>query len=93
MRSLRRKCVHANLTLSLAVVLFIYDTLITFNGEVAYFWTAKRTGGASLLFFANRWISMTLYVSEMVGFVALPSDKVSTLSQYQDKSDRYQRFV
>ncbi|TFK78246.1 hypothetical protein K466DRAFT_507600, partial [Polyporus arcularius HHB13444] len=54
--------VHVTLTLSLAVVLFIFDTFLTFDREVAYFWTAKRISGAALLFFANKWISMVYYV-------------------------------
>ncbi|KAI0685381.1 hypothetical protein C8T65DRAFT_748003 [Cerioporus squamosus] len=37
-----------------AAVLFIYDTFIMLDREVACFWTAKRPGGASLLFFANK---------------------------------------
>ncbi|KAI0711945.1 hypothetical protein C8T65DRAFT_739401 [Cerioporus squamosus] len=56
-----------------ACILFIYDAFVTFEREVACFW-AKR-GGASLLFFANRWISMTLYIMVLVGFVTFPSDK------------------
>ncbi|RDX49148.1 hypothetical protein OH76DRAFT_1483364 [Lentinus brumalis] len=56
-------------------VIFIYDALITFDREVAYLWTAKRVGGASLLFLANKWISMTVYVMLLVGFTSFPSDK------------------
>ncbi|TFK92465.1 hypothetical protein K466DRAFT_228471 [Polyporus arcularius HHB13444] len=57
-------------------VLFVYDTIITFDQEVAYFWTAKRIGGASLLFFANKWISLTVYVMLLVSFASFPSDKL-----------------
>ncbi|KAI0714146.1 hypothetical protein C8T65DRAFT_828873 [Cerioporus squamosus] len=58
-----------------ASILFIYDTFVTFDREVACFWTAKRTGGASLLFFANKWINMTYYVMLLVSFISFPSDK------------------
>ncbi|RDX49130.1 hypothetical protein OH76DRAFT_1404030 [Lentinus brumalis] len=57
-----------------ASILLIYDTFITFDREVACFWTAKRTG-AALLFFANRWISAAYYVMVLVEFVPFPSDK------------------
>ncbi|RDX49166.1 hypothetical protein OH76DRAFT_1483375 [Lentinus brumalis] len=68
-------------------VLFIFDTLLTFDREVAYFWTAKRVGGASLLFFANKWISMTVCVMVLVGFASPPSDVVSSLIWSHGKSD------
>ncbi len=85
--------VHVEPTLSLAIVLFLYDTVLTFDGEVTYFWTAKRIGGASLLFFANKWISMTVYLMSLVKFASFFSDKVSSLSQSHGKSDQNQRFV
>ncbi len=58
------------------------------------FGTTKRTG-AALLFFANKWISMSVYVMVLVTFATLPSDKVSSpsLSPCQGISDGYQRFV
>ncbi|KAI0697820.1 hypothetical protein C8T65DRAFT_754270 [Cerioporus squamosus] len=62
-----------------ASVLLIYDTFITFDREVACFWTAKRPGGASLLFFAIKWTSMTLYVMGLVTFTSFPSDKSCSL--------------
>ncbi|RDX47651.1 hypothetical protein OH76DRAFT_724843 [Lentinus brumalis] len=69
--------------LAAASVLFIYDTVITFDREVAYFWTAKRTG-ASILFFANKWISMMVYVMAWLNIVPLlgPSDKAMTVLQF-----------
>ncbi|RPD73249.1 hypothetical protein L226DRAFT_524087 [Lentinus tigrinus ALCF2SS1-7] len=61
-----------------AAVLFIYDACVTFDREVAYFWNAKRKV-ASLLFFANRWISMTLYIMWFVdSFATFSSDKSCT---------------
>ncbi|TFK78399.1 hypothetical protein K466DRAFT_453390, partial [Polyporus arcularius HHB13444] len=39
-------------------VLFIYETVIMFTREVACFWTARWTG-ATLLFFATKWLAMT----------------------------------
>ncbi|KAI0697857.1 hypothetical protein C8T65DRAFT_698027 [Cerioporus squamosus] len=53
-----------------ACVLFLYDIFVTFNREVASFWAVKRTG-ASFLFFANRWISMTFYTMVLVVFAPL----------------------
>ncbi|RDX48979.1 hypothetical protein OH76DRAFT_1483471 [Lentinus brumalis] len=66
-----------------ASVLFIYDTFITFDREVACFWTVKRSG-ASLLFFANKLISMTYFVMMVVAtFASFPSDKRSVHSLTQ----------
>ncbi|TFK79248.1 hypothetical protein K466DRAFT_505861, partial [Polyporus arcularius HHB13444] len=70
----------ADYCLVAASVLFIYDTFLTFDQEVAYFWTTKRISGAALLFFANKWISMMVYVMSLVGFASFPSDKVSSLN-------------
>ncbi|TFK78614.1 hypothetical protein K466DRAFT_446181, partial [Polyporus arcularius HHB13444] len=61
-------------------VLFLYDTFLTFDQEVAYFWTTKRISGATLLFFANKWISMTVFVMSLVGFAFFHSDKVRSLN-------------
>ncbi|KAI0697849.1 hypothetical protein C8T65DRAFT_18165 [Cerioporus squamosus] len=52
-----------------ASVLFIYDAFATFDREVSCFWTARWTG-APLLFFANKWISMTIYVMAFVVFAS-----------------------
>ncbi|RDX54020.1 hypothetical protein OH76DRAFT_1469432 [Lentinus brumalis] len=60
-----------------ASVLFIYDTLITLDREVACFWNPRRSG-ASLLFFANKWISMTLYVMTLSEHASFPSNKCSS---------------
>ncbi|KAI0695876.1 hypothetical protein C8T65DRAFT_664618 [Cerioporus squamosus] len=58
-----------------AAGLFIYDTgFLTFDREVARFWNTKRTG-ASLLFFANKWITITYYVLLLGTFAIFPSDK------------------
>ncbi len=77
---------------SLAIVLFIYETCLTLDREVAYLWSAKRTG-ASLLFFANKWLSMTVYIMMLAEFASFPSDKVRSLNQCRSKSDRKQRSV
>ncbi|KAI0694556.1 hypothetical protein C8T65DRAFT_584944, partial [Cerioporus squamosus] len=60
--------------------LFIYDAIITFDREVACFWTAKRIGASRLLFFANKWISMAVYVMLLSQFAYFSSDEVSRLS-------------
>lgn len=46
---------------------------------MACFWTTKWTA-ASLLYLANKWISMALYVMQVVQLVPFPSDKVRSLS-------------
>ncbi|RDX46096.1 hypothetical protein OH76DRAFT_1407228 [Lentinus brumalis] len=63
-----------------ASALFIYDTIVTFDREVACFWTHKRAA-ASLLFFANKWIYMTISVLDLVQLRPFPSDK--SCSQFQ----------
>ncbi|RPD52960.1 hypothetical protein L227DRAFT_424045 [Lentinus tigrinus ALCF2SS1-6] len=63
-----------NLCLVTSSALFIYEVFITFDREVACFWTAKQTG-ASLLFFANKWISITCAIMTLVAFAPLPSDE------------------
>ncbi|RDX49147.1 hypothetical protein OH76DRAFT_1483363 [Lentinus brumalis] len=74
-----------------ASVLFIYDAFVTSDREAVCFGTTKRTG-AAFLFFANKWISMSVYVMVLVTFATLPSDKVSSLSLSpgQGRSDGYQ---
>ncbi|RDX54038.1 hypothetical protein OH76DRAFT_1479098 [Lentinus brumalis] len=59
-------------------VLFIYDSLVILDREVACFWTVRRTG-ASPLFFANKWISMTVFVMELGALATFPSDKVGVV--------------
>ncbi|KAI0697844.1 hypothetical protein C8T65DRAFT_582298 [Cerioporus squamosus] len=58
----------------LATVLVIYESFVTLDREVTCFWTAKWTG-APLLFFANKWISMTFYFTTLVSFASFSSDK------------------
>ncbi len=81
-----------NLTLPHAVVVFIYDSFLTFNREVACFWTRKRTG-AAFLFFANKSLHITVYILFMVELAHFPSDKVSSFEPIHDESDHHQRFV
>ena len=65
-----------HLTRALTVALVVYDSLITFDQEVNCFWSAKWTG-APLLFFANRWLTMTVYVTSLAQLASFSSDKVS----------------
>ncbi len=71
----------------------MYDAFITFDREVAYFWTAKRISGAALLFFGNKWISMVYYIMVSVEYAPFPSDKVSSFSASHGTPDQNQRFV
>ncbi|RDX54103.1 hypothetical protein OH76DRAFT_1062680 [Lentinus brumalis] len=59
-------------------VLFIYDAFVTFDSEVACFWSAARTG-ASLLFFANKWLFMASRVMLLYEFASFPSNKMLLL--------------
>ncbi len=58
-------------------MLFMYDAIVTFDREVASFWTAKRTGTA-VLYFANKWISMAVYVAVLISHGSMLSDKASS---------------
>ncbi len=70
--------------LTFTAVLFIYDAFVTVDREVACFWSTKRAA-TSLLFFSNRYISMTIYVMVMVSvlYEPFPSDKVSLANPIQ----------
>ena len=68
--------VHVLTARFIASVLFVYDVLITFDREVANFWTTNVTGGA-LLFFANKWVTVTFSAMLLVEFASFPSDEVS----------------
>ncbi|RPD73266.1 hypothetical protein L226DRAFT_572346 [Lentinus tigrinus ALCF2SS1-7] len=61
-----------------ASVLFLYDALITVDREVACFWTTKWSG-SSLLFFANKYICVTLYIMLLFDSATFHSDKRSPL--------------
>ncbi|KAI0697859.1 hypothetical protein C8T65DRAFT_582309 [Cerioporus squamosus] len=72
--------------LSLTAVLFFWDCFgVTFDREVASFWTAKWSG-ASLLFFANKWIFFADQVTGFINLASFPSDKVSSLSSNHVRS-------
>ncbi|RDX48637.1 hypothetical protein OH76DRAFT_1404561 [Lentinus brumalis] len=63
-----------------ASVLFIYDACVTFDREVTCFWITRWTG-ASLLFFAYKWISMAVYVMVLVQLATFPSDESCSMFQ------------
>ncbi|RDX51297.1 hypothetical protein OH76DRAFT_1481581 [Lentinus brumalis] len=58
-----------------ASILFSYEVLVTFDREVACFWTASKRGLASLLFLANKWITVTVSVLTLAQFASFPSDQ------------------
>ncbi|KAI0694583.1 hypothetical protein C8T65DRAFT_55222 [Cerioporus squamosus] len=66
-------------------VLFLYEALITFDREVACFWTVKKRSGATLLFYANKWISMTFYLLVFNNFAPFPSEKVSAVPCFKSR--------
>ena len=55
--------------------MLIYDYVVTVTYEVRLFWRRKATG-ASLLFFANRYLTLFLYIFEITTNVSM-SDAVS----------------
>ena len=55
--------------------MLVYDYAITFPYEVRLFWRRKATG-ASLLFFANRYLTLFIYIFDMMTNVSM-SDAVS----------------
>ncbi len=59
----------------MSLVLLLYDTLITLDREINWFWSGRITG-ASILLFTNRYISLAWIV---LGFIQLMSfsDKAS----------------
>ncbi|KAI0800020.1 hypothetical protein C8Q74DRAFT_386073 [Fomes fomentarius] len=57
-----------------AAGLVVYETLITVDREVKYFWPGRITG-AKLLFFANRYITLLAYVVWLSQLASL-SDKL-----------------
>ena len=66
---------------SRVVALFIHDSIITFDREVACFWTAKWTG-ASILFLANKWLSITNCVMELYDYAPIFSNEVSRYESF-----------
>ncbi|KAI0684482.1 hypothetical protein C8T65DRAFT_702085 [Cerioporus squamosus] len=64
----QKYCIMATSTL------FIYEVIDTFDREVACFWTTKRSG-ASSLFFANKWMYLTVLVMQLVVYASFPSEK------------------
>ena len=67
------------LTLSFAVGLFIYDALITLDRELVCFWTETKWSGAALIFFANKWISMAIFVMALVQLLPMIPNQVRVL--------------
>ncbi|KAI0695058.1 hypothetical protein C8T65DRAFT_744167 [Cerioporus squamosus] len=69
-----------------ASVIFLYEVIVTFDREVACFWTARKRGLSALLFLANKWITVTVSaltlaqlasfssVQRFVSFFEFPSD-------------------
>ncbi|RDX41568.1 hypothetical protein OH76DRAFT_1489391 [Lentinus brumalis] len=70
-----------NYCLIIAAALFYYDVILTLNREVASFWTAKRTG-ASLLFFANKYISMSVIAMSLATLASFSSDERLVCSSF-----------
>ncbi|RPD73256.1 hypothetical protein L226DRAFT_106387 [Lentinus tigrinus ALCF2SS1-7] len=66
--------IYPNAYFSLAIsTLVIYEAIITFDREVACFWTRNlKWSGASLLFFANKYITVALHTVNMVSFAQFP---------------------
>ncbi|TFK82270.1 hypothetical protein K466DRAFT_590631 [Polyporus arcularius HHB13444] len=76
-----------------AAFLFIYEALVTSDREVACFWTANKRSGATFLFYANRGISMTLYIMDMANFAPYPSDKSCSRYQFGEAAVQIAQFI
>ncbi len=59
----------------------MYDYIITFGQEVELFWTNRLTG-ATVLFFANRYISLLFDVMGLVEPFGRFSDQVRPVRRY-----------
>ena len=71
-----------NISPSLVVVLFIYDAMfITLDREISCFWAAKWTG-ASVLFLANKWLSVANCVMELFDYAPIFSNEVSRYESF-----------
>ncbi|TBU44167.1 hypothetical protein BD309DRAFT_862854 [Dichomitus squalens] len=46
----------------LSLALFVYDYLMTFDSEVALFWLPRRITGSSVIFFLNRYLTLTVQI-------------------------------
>ncbi|RPD63548.1 hypothetical protein L227DRAFT_572699 [Lentinus tigrinus ALCF2SS1-6] len=67
-----------------AIVLYVYEYLITFPEEVAYFWRVKPTG-ATVLFFLTRYTTMACLLFEFViGFISFPGTSCNFTSNLDD---------
>ncbi|TFK90946.1 hypothetical protein K466DRAFT_583251 [Polyporus arcularius HHB13444] len=75
-----------------ASALFFYDATITFDREVACYWASKQTG-AAVLFLANKWISMTLYVMTLISFASFPTDQSCSVLQNANQALVILQFV
>ncbi|RDX49179.1 hypothetical protein OH76DRAFT_560917 [Lentinus brumalis] len=76
----RRTDAYCNLA---AAVLFVYDALLTFDRDLACFGKTRWTA-ASLLFFANKGISLTSSVLSLIWLAPFSSDEVSHRSHCID---------
>ncbi|RDX45260.1 hypothetical protein OH76DRAFT_1408220 [Lentinus brumalis] len=75
-----------------AIVLYVYDYLITFPEEVASFWKAKPTG-ATVLFFLTRYTTMAVLLFEFViGFIQFPGTSCVYTSILDDVIETLQYF-
>ncbi|KAI0760278.1 hypothetical protein C8Q74DRAFT_1208713, partial [Fomes fomentarius] len=63
----------------------IYDYVITFGQEVELFWTMKLTG-ASVLFFANRYITLTFNIMGLAALAPFSSNQVPHMENADQSS-------
>ncbi|TBU28237.1 hypothetical protein BD311DRAFT_865542 [Dichomitus squalens] len=62
-----------------AVVLLVYDYILTFSSEVTLFWMGGRVSGATILFLLNRYITLA---AQILGAAPISSSVESAFSEY-----------
>ncbi|TBU28823.1 hypothetical protein BD309DRAFT_861308 [Dichomitus squalens] len=60
------------------VCLFVYEYIITFGYEAKYFW-GRKINGAAILLYLNRYISLLLYLLDMLSAITLSDEETIVL--------------
>ncbi|KAI0707390.1 hypothetical protein C8Q76DRAFT_749020 [Earliella scabrosa] len=69
------RCFQAILTSQTPLVLLLYEAIITFDGEVEYFWKSTFTG-ASMLYLLNKYTAVAFYTMTLVVYLPIPTDQI-----------------
>ncbi|KAI0794490.1 hypothetical protein C8Q74DRAFT_1193682, partial [Fomes fomentarius] len=79
------------------VVLFIYECILTLDGEVQYFWK-RRVTGPSVLYILSKYLTLGNYVVCLAIYLPVFTDEVcghtpSFITDFTDESCLLQRFA